>query len=403
MSAEDSAGPLSHRRSWSPGVVQQVGPAGTVDLGPGYLEPGLLPVDLLAAAYPAALAEYGSAALAYGDDRGAVPFRALVADRVARAEGPPCGPDNVLVTAGTSHALHLLATGLAQSGEVVLVEQYGYDYGRRILADRGLRARAVPMDAAGVDPAALDEAIATTRAAGERIAFAYLAPTFHNPTGLVSPVGRRRELLAVAARHGVLLVEDDAYAELGLDGGADPVSLAGLAGYRGVVRLRTFSKTLGPGLRLGYLLADPAIVGRLAGTGLFTSGGSANHVTSLAVAWLLRSGEYDRHLGWLRSRLRERRDALAVALGSGLEGVVEFTTPAGGYFLWLRSTHDEARLVTAAAAAKINALPGSRFGTGPQPTVRLAYSLNPPSALTAAAEALGRCWRALSSLERTHP
>ncbi|GHF94757.1 MULTISPECIES: aminotransferase-like domain-containing protein [Amycolatopsis] len=402
MSAEDSAGPLSHRRSWSPGIVQQVGPAGTIDLGPGYLDPDLLPVDLLAAAYPAALAEYGSAALAYGDDRGALPFRELVAERAAAADGRPCGPENVLVTAGTSHALYLLATRFAGSGDVVLAEQYGYDFGRRILTDRGLDVRAVPMDSGGVDPAALAEAITAVRAAGKKVAFVYLAPTFHNPTGLVSPAGRRRELLAVAARHGVLLVEDDAYAELGLEGGAEPVSLAGLAGYRSVVRLRTFSKTLGAGLRLGCLLGAPALVDRLAGTGLFVSGGSANHVTSLAVAWLLRSGEYDRHLGWLRSRLRTRRDALAGALARSTADIA-FTVPAGGYFLWLRSPHGEARLLAAAAAAKVTVVPGSRFGDGPQTTLRLAYSLNPPRTLTAAAEALGRHWCALSSLERTHP
>ncbi|MFB9428481.1 aminotransferase-like domain-containing protein [Streptoalloteichus tenebrarius] len=399
-------------------MVQQVCPDGVLDLGPGYLAPGLLPAGLLAEAYHGAFAEFGAAALAYGDDRGAEPFRAAVADRVARAEGSACGPEHVFVTAGTSHALYLLARTFAEPGDVVLVEQYGYDLGRRLLRDCGLRPFPVAMDAHGVDPGAFEEAVTTVRAQGRRVAFACLVPTFHNPTGLVMPEARRRDLLAVARRLDVLLVEDDAYAELDLDGRTPPRSLAGLAEHQGVVRLRTFSKTLAPGLRLGYLLADPSVVTRVAEQGVFVSGGSANHTTSLAVAHALRSGAYDRHLTWLRARLRTRRDALATALrsglgcglgpgmgagmGSGVGSTVDndfaCDPPEGGYFLWVRAfAHPESALLAAAEAVGVRVAAGSRFGSGPHAAVRLAYSFTEPDKLTVAAGLLAEAWRSAST------
>lgn len=394
----EGADVLSHQRRWVPGVVQQVSPAGMVDLGPGYLEPALLPVRLLRDAYARALAEFGSAALSYGDDRGALVVRSLLAQRASITDESPCGPEHVLVTAGTSHALQLISTTLAGHGDVVLVDQFSYDLGRRIFTDCGLRTRAVAADSAGMDPRALHDALTAQR--GGRVAFVSLNPTFHNPTGVVVPVERRRELLAVAERHGVLVVEDDAYAEVDLDGQGTLPSMACLAGHRGVLRLGTFSKTLAPGLRLGWLLGDPAVVDRLAGHGLFNSGGSANHVASLAVATLLRDGAYDRHLARLRDALRRRRDALAGTLRAELGADVEFDVPAGGYFLWLRfrERHDEARLLSAAKAAGVVVSAGSRFGGSSKQCVRLAYTFNSPSRLALAARLLARAWRSAGPL-----
>ena len=389
-----AAGPLSHNRFWRPGVVQTVSPPGVLDLGPGYLQPGLLPVDLLRGAYSAALAEFGAAALAYGNNEGALPLREALADRVTKSEGCLCGPENVVLTAGTSQALQLIATTLASPGEVVFTDRICYDLARALFLDCGLRLREVPTDSGGMDPVALAEAVADERAAGRNPAFVYATPTFHNPTGLLVPAARRAELVAAASSLGVLIVEDDAYAELELDGQETPRSLAGLAGHRGVVRLRTFSKTLAPGLRLGWLLAEPAMAARLAAHGMFVSGGCVNHTTSLAVAMLLRSGEYDAYLRWLRARLRERRDALVSALTERLPEDIGFDTPGGGFFLWLRARrrHTERGLVESAAASGVAVGAGSRFGTTQAPSVRLSFSFNPPETLASAARRLATAW-----------
>jgi enduracididine biosynthesis enzyme MppQ len=392
MTGHLTAGPLSHTRRWHKGVVQSAAPPGVIDLGPGYLDPGLLPVDLLAGSYAEALAEYGSAALAYGDDRGALTLRRALADRARHADGVPCEPANVLVTAGTSHALHLLATTLAAPGDVVLVDESCYDLGRLILGDCGLRLREVPGDAYGMRPDALHAALRDALP-GTPVVFVYLNPTFHNPTGRLVPLERRRELLEVASRNATLIVEDDAYAGLHLDGIPAPPALAALAGHQGVIRLCTFSKTLAPGLRLGWLLAEPALVDRLAAHGLFRSGGCLNHTTSLAVATLLAHGRFDRHLAWLRERLRERRDALVDALTARLDGDFTLERPAGGFFVWLRTDRPERDLLTAAENAGVRVAAGSRFGRAAPPAVRLAYSLYSPDLLTTAADHLATAWK----------
>jgi enduracididine biosynthesis enzyme MppQ len=375
--------------------VQAVSPPGVLDLGPGYLEPALLPVDLLRDAYVAALAEFGSAALSYGANRGAYALRNALAARAAGTNGQLCGPDNVLVTGGISQALQVIATMLAKPGQVVLVDQTSYDFGRRIITDCGLRLREVPGDSAGMDPQALIDAVTAERAAGGQPAFVYLNPTFHNPTGLVVPAARRHDLVSAAAQQEVLIVEDGAYSELGLDQTATPVSFAELAAFRGVIRLHSFAKTLAPGLRLGWLLADPSLVDRLAGHGLFVSGGCVNHVSSLAATVLLLSGNYDRHLRWLKSQLKVRRDTLVGSLRDHLDERVEFVAPGGGFFLWLtfNDHHQEPDLLAAAQRAGVAVAAGSRFGTIPRPSLRLAYSFNSPERLADAASRLSHAWQ----------
>lgn len=373
------AGPLSHALRWQRGVVQDVAPPNMIDLSPGYLEPALLPVDLVRAAYGNELARFGSAALSYGENRGVAELRDLLAQRL------DTHAEHLLLTGGTSQALHLIGTTLAAPGQVVLVETLSYDFGRRILLDCGLRVREF-----ADDPEALDEALRHAEAGGEKVAFAYLNPTFHNPTGTTTPLRHRERVLDVLSRHRVPAIEDAAYDELDLDGLGAPPSLGALAGYRGVIQLGTFAKTLAPGLRLGWLAAAPEVTERLATHGLLLSGGSPNHTTALAVAGLVRSGEYDRHVGWLRARLRDRRDALIAGLGDAVLADVDFAIPEGGFFVWLRSrgSHTEQDLMGAAADAGVRVAAGSRFGTPATPSIRLAYSFNRPDRLAAAATAL---------------
>ncbi|MFI9626615.1 aminotransferase class I/II-fold pyridoxal phosphate-dependent enzyme [Streptomyces sp. NPDC052042] len=384
-------------RHWRPGIVQDVPPPGLIDLGPGYPGPDLLPVGLLGDAYHRALEEYGPAALAYGHNTGAMPLREALAERAAATDRYPCGPDHVLLTAGTSQALHLISCLLGRPGDVVITDQYSYDLGRRIFTDCGLRVHAVAMDDLGMDPVALREALRDEHAAGRRVAFAYVNPTFHNPTGIVVPLARRTELLEVTREYDLMVIEDDAYAELALEGGGPVIpSMAALADYRGVLRLGTFAKTLAPGLRLGWLLGAPALVASLGEHGMLVSGGSLNHTTSLAVATVLRGGEYDRHLVWLRAELRKRRDALAGPLRAFSGERIGCRVPGGGFFLWLEpcgatEVREEAH-AAAAEAAGVRLAHGARFGTGDRPRLRLAYSFNPPAVLTEAAHRLVEAW-----------
>jgi enduracididine biosynthesis enzyme MppQ len=385
-----AADPAAHVRRWLPGVVQTTSPPCTIDLGPGYLEPALLPVGAVRDACAEALEEFGAAALSYGHDPGVDLLRELLAGRATAADRTPCRAANVLLTAGTSQALHLLATTFARPGDVALTEDVGYDLGHRILVDCGLRPVRVPGDVEGPLPDAFELLLER----GPRPALFYVNPTHHNPLGRVVPLARRRALVEIAARYRLLVIEDDAYSELGFDDEPLPPSLAALAGYRGAVRLGTFSKTLGPGLRLGWLLADPSVVTVLVGHGLLRSGGSLNHLASLTAAVLLRDGRYDERLIDLRTQLRARRDALVDALAAYLGERVGFRRPAGGYFLWLRLPLEmnEATALQAAARAGVAVAPGSRFGPTRRPCVRLAYSAAPPALLRTSVQRLADGW-----------
>jgi DNA-binding transcriptional MocR family regulator len=222
----------------------------------------------------------------------------------------------------------------------------------------------------------------------------YLNPTFQNPLGFTLPDRRRRELIDVATGSGLLIIEDDAYAELRLDPVPIPPSLAALSGYRNVIRLCSFSKVLGPGLRLGWLLTSPRLARELVSHGVFASGGALNHTTSLAVTTLIADGSYDQHLDRLRRELRDRRQILTDLLLGSLDGQVRLRRSAGGLFGWLElpGWPTEHAVLDAAAQVRVRVSAGSRFGASPEPSVRLSYSFCPPAELAVAARQLSIAW-----------
>ncbi|MGH3620960.1 MAG: aminotransferase class I/II-fold pyridoxal phosphate-dependent enzyme, partial [Sciscionella sp.] len=225
-------------------------------------------------------------------------------------------------------------------------------------------------------------------------ALVYLVPTFHNPTGLVVPAHRRLELLAVARRRGLTVVEDDAYTDVCFEPDAMPRSIAGLADYRGVFRLGTFSKSLAPGIRLGWLATDAGTATRMAQSAMFTSGGGLNHLAAVAVTGMIECGGYDRHLGWLREQLRLRRDALVTVLRAQLPEDFDIACPAGGFFVWVRPPAwcAETELVAAAERAGVPVAGGIRFGNRSGSAVRLCFSFHAPKLLAEAAHRLASCW-----------
>jgi enduracididine biosynthesis enzyme MppQ len=374
---------------WHPQVVQIAEPAGVIDLGPGHLDPDLLPVRLLRDGYLRAFDEYGPAALTYGHDRGPLPLRQLLA---RHGGAGVVDPDQVLITAGITSALALLVRLEAAPGDAVFAEAASYDLAMQLFRDHGLHVCQVPGDALGMDPAALARAVDAEQAAGRRPRLLYVIPNFQNPTGRVLGQQRRRELVAIAAQRGLLLLEDDPYGWLSFDGTEPPVSLGELAGYAHVVRLGSFSKVLAPGLRLGWLVCSPAMADRLATTATFTSGGGLNHLASVAVTGIMADGLLSVHLAKLRTQLRARRDTLV----AGLRGHLDFRVPTGGFFLWSRlpSAERAEAMVRAAALAGVPVSSGSRFGDAS--AIRLCYSFQSPARLAEAADRLSLAWSASS-------
>ncbi|MDQ3248599.1 MAG: PLP-dependent aminotransferase family protein [Chloroflexota bacterium] len=364
----------------------------TIDLAWGHPAADLLPVAALQRAGVAALQRFGTDALAYGHPAGPGPLLDWLRARIGRQEGRTPAADEIMITGGNSHGLDQLLTLCTQPGDTVLVESPTYHLAVRILRDHPVNLVAVPADKDGLQVDALAQTVADLRRNGGRARLLYTVPTFHNPTGVSLSELRRRALIELASSEGLLIVEDDVYRELAYDAPA-PASLWGAAPAGIVARLGSFSKSLAPGLRLGWLTAGPAIIARLTEGGLLDSGGGTNHFTALTVAMFCESGDYDAQVKQFCRAYRARRDALVAGFEQHLPAGCTWYTPGGGFFAWvmLPEQVDASELLARAEPAGLSFIPGVRFhldGRGFN-SLRLAFSFYPPAALQQAAQILG--------------
>jgi DNA-binding transcriptional MocR family regulator len=383
-------------------IIQSAGAGDRFDLERGHPAAALLPAAGWAAAMDAVLTRFGWQALTYGYELGPGPLVEWLAGRLGRIDGRAPEPGEVFISAGASQALDLVCAALTRPGDVVLVDSPTYHLALRIIADHGVEIVGAPADADGIDPAATAGLLGRLRAAGRRVPLLYLVPTFANPTGGCLPADRRAALVAVAGRAGTMLVEDDTYRELAY-AAPPPVSLWSLAGGDGVLRIGSFSKTVAPGLRLGFLTGPRSFVRTLGNRGMVDSGGGVNHTTAVAMAGFGDSGGYDQHLDRIRDAYRARRDALTAALRTQLPAV-PFRPPAGGWFVWLQLPDwaPAARLLPRAEEHGVSFLPGARcyVTTAGTHQIRLSFSAFDPPQLAAAA---GRLAAALTDLAADSP
>jgi 2-aminoadipate transaminase len=372
-------------------IIQYRGRTGVIDLGWGHPPSWALPTQGWSAAVQTALTRFGWQALTYGNGAGPGPLVDWLADRLGRIDGRPPRPDELFVTAGASQALDLACAVLTRPGDVVVVDSPTYHLALRIIADHEVEIAGAPADADGIDPDATAGLIDKLRAEGRRVPMLYLVPTFANPTGSSLPTERRAALVEVGRRTGTVIVEDDTYREMAYEPPA-PRSLWSLADG-GVVRIGSFSKTVAPGLRLGFLTGSRSLVQTLGRRGFVDSGGGVNHTTALAMAAFGESGAYDRHLGSVLAGYRPRRDALTEALRDRL-AITRFRPPAGGWFVWaeLPAWAPATRLLAHAERHGVSFLPGALFyaHAGGERQLRLAFSLFEPAVLVEAVRRLAR-------------
>jgi 2-aminoadipate transaminase len=372
--------------------------SGAIDLAWGQPDPDLLPVAELRAAAERALDRYGADMLAYGNQWGPPPLREWIADRLRETDARAPKPDEIVITGGTSQGLDLVATLFIRPDDVVLVSEPTYHLALRILGeDHRFDLRGVPSDEHGIDIDALAE---TVRGLPDRSsrprAFLYTIPTFNNPTGGSLPDDRRRDLVDLAVREGIVILEDDTYRELAYDG-RTPASLWALAEAGTVIRFGSFAKSVAPGVRVGYVTADAATAERIALSGLFDSGGSPSQFAAFVLAEYAAAGDFVRVVERFREGYRQRRDALLGGLETHLGGIagVTWTRPNGGYFLWvtLADDIDVAKLADAATHAGTGFVPARVFYVDPQRApnaIRLSFARYPPAMLEEAAARLAR-------------
>ena len=356
-----------------------------IDFGVGQPDPDLLPVADLRRAAARVFDHYGPDVLGYGAPAGPPPTIAFIRDRLAVTDARVPASDEIVTTAGTSHGLEQVVTLWTRPGEAVLVESPTYHLALRIIRDHPVEVVGVGSDEGGLRVDGVQAALVDLRRRDVPARLLYTVPTFNNPTGRSLAPDRRRALVDLAAAEGLTIVEDDTYRELAYDGPTPP-SLWSLGAPGTVIRLGSFSKSLSPGLRAGYVTADAEAAGRIVDSGLIDSGGGISHVQSLVVAEYAADGSYAANVERLRAAYRERRDALVGALRAAFGDAIEFEVPDGGYFVWVRSGGivDLAGRRAAAEAAGVGYVPGPVFhadGVGGTDAIRLAFSRYPSARL----------------------
>jgi len=339
------------------------------------------PLDAFRKALDGVLTRDPRAALGLGPTEGQPRFRAAIAERFGGA------PENILVLAGAQQGLDLLARCLVDPGDAVLVDRPGYL--GAISSFRCAGARLVGWDIQRADIDELEDLMLRYRPK-----LMYLTPTHHNPTGLTLPIRTRRELLELAERYRVPIIEDDTYRELTLST-PPPPSLHELDEMHTVViHLNSFAKMLAPGLRLGWISAVPAIVEQLALIKQRADPHTQN-LSQLAVADLIETGVFDRHVATLRGEHRRRRDAMVKALRQHCSSVqLRFAVPEGGLYLWCRLPVDVRATAVRQETMRdgVVFVPGEPFyvDRGGTHELRLCYTAQPAERAAQAARSLAR-------------
>jgi 2-aminoadipate transaminase len=355
----------------------------------------LFPLDEFRAACDRVLRETGPHALQYSTTEGERPLREMIARHTTRY-GITVSTDNVLITSGSQQALDLIGRVFLNPGDHVLVERPTYLGALQAWSAYQAEYLTAGTDADGMR---IDDLEAALRGGPK---FIYALPNFQNPTGVTLSLERRRALIRLADEHGIPILEDDPYGQLRYEGDHLPPLVTLDAEYRGLTRsgysgnvvyLSTFSKTLAPGLRLGWIIGPADVIQRLAqakqGADLHTS-----TLVQMLAYEVARSGFLDRHVRRLRTAYTERRDAMLSAMAATWPASVTWTKPAGGLFIWaaLPERLDAAEVLRAALAEKVAFVPGSPFfpdGSGKH-TLRLNFTNSTPPVIEDGIARLGR-------------
>ncbi|HYM55596.1 MAG TPA: PLP-dependent aminotransferase family protein, partial [Solirubrobacteraceae bacterium] len=322
---------------------------------------------------------------AYGTSVGYPRLRSWIADRHG------VEPERVLVTNGSMQADAFLFEHLVGQGDDVIVERPSYDRTLLSLRQRGARLHAVELQPDGIDTDALGRLLA---GGGLRPKLAHIIPNFQNPAGYTLSLPKRTALLELAAEHGFVVFEDDPYVELRFSGERLPTMLS--MDPERVVYASSFSKTVCPGIRVGYLVGPPELIGAIAqlATNTYIS---PNMVSQSIVYEFCASGSIDRSIETVKAALAERARTLASALRREL-AEAEFVEPQGGYFMWvtLPAGADVGALFHAAAERGVSFVKGTDFLLdGGENTLRLAYSGVTPEQIDMGVARLAEAYRSL--------
>jgi 2-aminoadipate transaminase len=273
-------------------------------------------------------------ALQYGAEQGTQSLIDFLVENINREQSLSLQAGNLMLVAGSTNAVDMLARLYAKPGGVVLVEAPSYVDAIHVFRDHRVELCSIPMDEDGIIPGELEKHVVQLLSSGSFPSILYTIPNFHNPTGSTLSEARRIEIIRLAREYGFLIVEDDVYRDLSFED-AVPASFYALADGKQVFSVGSFSKTLAPGLRLGWLLGSEEAIQNCVNCGTAQMGGGANPFVANMVAEYCRGGSLEKHILRLQSLYKMRRDVALAALERYMPAGVRWTHPSGGFFIWL--------------------------------------------------------------------
>ena len=362
---------VAHLGGWRPAAAPVRAP--DYDFAIAHLDPDSIPLEGLQEALGRALREHGGKELAfYPHAQGLPALRELIAEKLHSRQGMRVDPDQIVLTSGSGQAIGLFTQLLTDPGDTLLTEEFTYSGTLNIMRRFGARIVGVGLDEEGMRPDALDETIGRLTREGRKPKLIYTIPTFQNPTGADMGPQRRQDVLAVAQKHGVPIFEDDCYVDLRFEGDASPAIHSyddtGMVLYSG-----SFSKTLAPGVRLGWLVAPPELIPRINALhyGLPTA-----QFAALATLYYVRD-HGEEHVAELSHVFKSKRDTMLGAVGEAMGSAVVASRPSGGLFLWLRMREgvDTVALLEKARERGVVYGTGAQFSAGGEANnyLRLAF------------------------------
>ncbi|MEO6842815.1 MAG: PLP-dependent aminotransferase family protein [Bradyrhizobium sp.] len=329
----------------------------------GNNDPDQVPVEGLIDAVNAVLKREGKTLATYGlasGPQGYRPLREFITAKLKRDAGIHCAADDILVVSGSLQALDLVNQSLLARGDTVIMEQETYQGSLNRLTKLGVNVVGIPLDQDGMRMDALANALAELKSRGVTPKYIYTIPTVQNPTGTILPEARRAELLKLSQQYGVPIFEDDCYADLIWDGQRPPAIYA-MSETSNVIHIGSFSKSIAPALRVGYIVAPWAMLSRM--LALKTDAGSGALEQMVLAEYC--APHFSTHVPKLTRGLRAKLDTLMEALNEQFGTSAEFEDPKGGIFLWVKlpDNVDTLKLYQAALAAGVAINPGPEWST----------------------------------------
>jgi 2-aminoadipate transaminase len=331
----------------------------------GNNDPDQVPVEGLIEAVNAILRREGKTLATYGlasGPQGYRPLRDFLTAKLKRDAGINCAADDILIVSGSLQALDLVNQTLLARGDTVIIERDTYQGALTRLTRLGVNAVGIPLDHEGMRMDALAAALADLKQRGITPKYIYTIPTVQNPTGTIMPETRRAELLKLSQEYGVPIFEDDCYADLIWDGRRPP-ALYAMSRNAGVIHIGSFSKSIAPALRVGYIVAPWNVLSQM--LALKTDAGSGALEQMVLAEYC--APHFAAHVPKLTRGLRAKLDTLMEALNEQFGTSAEFEDPKGGIFLWVKLPDhvDTLKLYQSALAAGVAINPGPEWSTDP--------------------------------------